>query len=146
MNPSVIQVNNVALRTFEEAGVHTHAAGIASYYRLGYQNVLPVGSQIFFKLPVPVLLKTLWLSGLEPFSEGYSIYLTVGSVARNFSNTFEIKTESIAVNTGEAVWEIPFLILEPDFELYIQANFEIARFSFFAQPCNVYPFVLGQLQ
>lgn len=145
MDPSVIQAGNFSLRTFEENGVHTHAAGIESYYRLGYNAVVPLQKSVMFSVSNPILLKTLWLSSASGFNSGDEIYLTLASDAHGFSQTTTISIETISIDSAIAVWEIPTLILEPEFRLDLSANFEIAQFSFFAKPCNIYPFILGQL-
>jgi hypothetical protein len=144
MNPSVIQVNNTALRTFEQDGVHTHAAGIPSYYQLVSNNLITANIGKDFRLPCTLELLSVWASATNQINlETDVIVLTISDTDNNFQNGFDVPAATAAINPYWIGWDLPRLILEENIVLSFAATFDVQLLRIFCKPCHIADTILG---
>jgi hypothetical protein len=144
MNPSTIQVNNVALRTFEQEGVHQHAAGVSGYYQLISNDLVAANIGKSFRVPNSLELLSVWASAPNQINlEMDSISLLISDINNNYHNSFEVSAASAAISGYWIGWNLPFLILEKDIVFNFSATFDINRLRIFAKPCHIAETILS---
>jgi hypothetical protein len=142
IRPSILTTGTQSLRSYEKDGVHRQASPVENYHRFSYFNLLvsSTGASINFFIEEDMQLLSFYIgipSGTTINSNSrvmVSTYSFGSPVTSNSTLEVELSIPALPLNLGTLIiWEPKFLIMQKDWTLYLNFNFNINRILFYGK-------------